>query len=107
MIEIIFLEIAASLAVITVLCGIYRLALGPTVIDRIIGFETIVLGIITQTILLSLLYKTGVYVELILVIALLGFFGTVALVLFLEHEPDSNRTPLIPTSRSSNEDEQT
>ncbi|HKJ89594.1 MAG TPA: monovalent cation/H+ antiporter complex subunit F [Oceanipulchritudo sp.] len=70
-------ELMLSLAV---LIGFFRLVKGPTAVDRIIAFDLVVLTIVAFTALLSIEEQTPHFVELILVVSLLGFFGTIALV---------------------------
>lgn len=73
------INICEVLLSIAVLIGFYRLVKGPTVVDRIIAFDLIVLTIVAFTALLSIQERTPHFMELILVVSLLGFFGTVAL----------------------------
>jgi multisubunit Na+/H+ antiporter MnhF subunit len=70
-------ELMLSLAV---LLGFYRMVKGPSAVDRIIAFDLIVLTVVAFTALLSIEEQTPHFVELILVISLLGFFGTIVLV---------------------------
>jgi multisubunit Na+/H+ antiporter MnhF subunit len=74
------IQISEILLSVAVLIGFYRLAKGPTAVDRIIAFDLIVLTIVAYTALLSIEEQTEHFLELILVISLLGFFGTIALV---------------------------
>jgi multisubunit Na+/H+ antiporter MnhF subunit len=74
------IQISEILLCLAVLIGFYRLVKGPTVVDRIIAFDLIVLTVVAYTALLSVEEATPHFVELILVISLLGFFGTIALV---------------------------
>lgn len=78
------LQFCELLLTLSVLIGLYRLLKGPTIVDRIIAFDLVVLTIVAFTALLSVEEQTPHFVELILVISLLGFFGTVALVLSME-----------------------
>ena len=78
------LQICELLLALAILIGFYRLFKGPTFVDRIIAFDLIVLTVVAFTTLLSIEEGTPHFVELILVISLLGFFGTVALVLSME-----------------------
>ena len=78
------LQFSELLLTLSVLIGLFRLLKGPTIVDRIIAFDLVVLTIVAFTALLSIEEDTPHFVELILVISLLGFFGTVALVLSME-----------------------
>jgi multisubunit Na+/H+ antiporter MnhF subunit len=91
------LKLSFWLLVAATLAGVYRLARGPTVIDRILAFDAVVMCAAGLTMLLSRIWETPLYLELILIVASLGFFGTVALVLYLEHA--------LPGERIKEEDE--
>lgn len=78
------LQICELMLALAVLVAFYRLAKGPTIVDRIIAFDLIVLTVVAFTALLSIEEGTAHFLELILIVSLLGFFGTVALVLAME-----------------------
>ena len=69
---------------VAVLIGLYRLVRGPSVVDRLIAFDLIVLSVVAFTALISIEAGTPHFVELILIVSLLGFFGTVALIKSLD-----------------------
>jgi multisubunit Na+/H+ antiporter MnhF subunit len=66
------------------LLGFYRMARGPTVVDRILAFDAVVLCAVGLIAVLSRWWQSELYMELILIISSLGFFGTVAFVFFLQ-----------------------
>lgn len=70
------------LAVGTLLC-IVRLVRGPTVPDRAMALDTIAVNLISLIVLLSIRYDTAAYFDSALVIAVLGFLGTVAIAKYL------------------------
>ncbi|MGF1679012.1 MAG: monovalent cation/H+ antiporter complex subunit F [Candidatus Methylacidiphilales bacterium] len=72
---------ALALAILT---GLYRMAVGPTVLDRILAFDMVTICAVALMGMLSIRWHTTLFLELILVFSLLGFFGTVALVFYLE-----------------------
>jgi multisubunit Na+/H+ antiporter MnhF subunit len=78
------IQICEVLLSIAILIGFYRLFVGPRTVDRIIAFDLIVLTVVAFTALLSIEEETRHFVELILVVSLLGFFGTVAIILAVE-----------------------
>lgn len=78
------LTTALLLLAAAMLLGFYRMARGPSVVDRILAFDAVVLCAVGLTALLSRWWQTEFYVELILIISSLGFFGTVAFVFFLQ-----------------------
>jgi multisubunit Na+/H+ antiporter MnhF subunit len=78
------LTAALLLLVAAMLLGFFRMARGPSVVDRILAFDAVVLCAVGLTALLSRWWQTNFYVELILIVSSLGFFGTVAFVFFLQ-----------------------
>ncbi len=68
----------------TIVLGLYRMMRGPTIVDRILAFDTVAISLIALVVLMSIRWNTAVYLELVLIISLLGFVGTVALVFYLQ-----------------------
>ena len=64
-------------------CAAFRMLRGPRAQDRVVGFDA--LYVTTMLLLLTFGIRTGdtLYFEAALIIALLGFVGTVALAKFL------------------------
>lgn len=64
-------------------CAVYRMVAGPRAQDRVLGLDTFYMN--AMLMLLTFGVQTGrtLYFEAALVIALLGFVGTVALAKFL------------------------
>lgn len=77
------ITIAQVLLGLAMLCAVWRLTRGPRAQDRVLGFDTLYVN--AMLVLLTLGIQTGrtVYYESALIIALLGFVGTVALSKFL------------------------
>jgi multicomponent K+:H+ antiporter subunit F len=67
-----------ALSVALLLAG-YRLAIGPSLPDRILALDTLYINALALLVLLGIYYRTALYFEAALVIALLGFVGTVVL----------------------------
>ena len=59
--------------------ALWRLLRGPTAPDRILALDTLYISAIAQLILFGMLLDTEVYFEAALIIAMLGFVGTVVL----------------------------
>lgn len=73
------LDIALSaLALSMLLCG-WRLLRGPTLTDRILAFDTLYLNAAGVVVLLGIRSRTELLFEAALIVAMLGFVGTVAL----------------------------
>ena len=64
---------------LAMLLALWRLVRGPTAPDRILALDTLYVATIAQVVLLGMLDETEVYFEIALIIAMLGFFGTVVL----------------------------
>jgi multicomponent K+:H+ antiporter subunit F len=61
------------------LLGLYRLLRGPTVPDRILALDTLYINTIALLILFGMHLDSSIYFEAALIIAMLGFVGTVML----------------------------
>lgn len=65
------------------LCGA-RVVRGPTAFDRILAFECLTLESVGAVVLISMAQRTDAYLDVALVVALLGFLVTMALAAFME-----------------------
>ena len=83
-----------------ILAGLYRMAAGPTILDRILAFDMVTISAVALMGILSIRWNTSLFLELILVFSLLGFFGTVALVYYLQ-----KTYPAYPVDETQTEDE--
>lgn len=70
------LAIAAGLA-------LNRVLRGPTMLDRTIGFDMLATTVVAAVVLVSVLWHTQLYIELMLIFSLLGFVGTIAFISYL------------------------
>lgn len=61
------------------LLSLWRLLRGPAAPDRILALDTLYVSAIAQLMLLGMYLGSAVYFEAALIIAMLGFFGTVVL----------------------------
>lgn len=57
----------------------WRLLRGPTLPDRVLALDALYVDALALLVVLGLWLGSGVYFELLLLIGLLGFIGTVAL----------------------------
>lgn len=87
----IFAALVASVAL-----GFYRLFKGPSVVDRIIAFDAVVICAVALVVALSKMWHTPVFLELILIVSSLGFFSTVAFVYYFEKTEDETLTSESP-----------
>lgn len=66
---------AVSLAL---LFNLWRLVLGPTLMDRVLAVDTMVINVIALVILYGIQQRTTIYFEAALLLAMFGFISTVA-----------------------------
>ena len=71
-----WIEAAFALAL---LCSLFRLLRGPGLPDRILALDTLYVNTIALLVLFGIQHDTQLLFEAALVVALLGFVGTVAL----------------------------
>jgi multisubunit Na+/H+ antiporter MnhF subunit len=93
------LNLSLAVLVISVLLALYRLARGPTLLDRILAFDLIAICSIGMIVVLSMKWRTPLFMELILIFALLGFFGTVAFVFYLHRTFDAETAAIEEAKR--------
>ncbi len=81
------IETAAMLALgaasVAVLLNLYRLLAGPGIADRILALDTLTINAIALVVIFGILFNTGMYFEVALLFAMVGFLGTVALCKYL------------------------
>ena len=67
------------LVFILLLCiffGLYRFLKGPTLSDRIVAFDVISILGVSLLVILSLYFEREIYLDIALVLGLIGFLGT-------------------------------
>ncbi|MCE8015471.1 K+/H+ antiporter subunit F [Halomonas sp. MCCC 1A17488] len=77
------ITIAMTLFAIAALLNLYRLAVGPDIVDRILALDTLMINSIALIVLADMRMGLGVLFELALLIALMGFVSTVAMSKYL------------------------
>jgi multicomponent K+:H+ antiporter subunit F len=68
---------------VALLLAAWRLLRGPAAPDRILALDTLYINTMALLVLLGIRFDTALYFEAALVIAMLGFVGTVVLSKFL------------------------
>ncbi|WP_408607823.1 Na(+)/H(+) antiporter subunit F1 [Bacillus xiapuensis] len=63
---------------------IYRLIKGPTTPDRVVALDAIGINLVAIVGILSMLLKTHEFLDVILLIGILAFIGTISFAKFLE-----------------------
>jgi len=77
------LKIGFVLVSLALLLSFYRLIKGPSKPDRILALDTLYINSIAMLVLTGLYLESMVYFEAALLIAVMGFVGTVALSKYL------------------------
>lgn len=77
------LVIGFSCFAIALLLNLYRLTVGPSIADRVLALDTMVINGIALLILYGMYEGTAVYFEASLLFAMVGFISTVAYCKFI------------------------
>ncbi len=75
--------VAQVLLASAMLCATFRLLRGPRAQDRVLGFDSLYINAMLLLLTFGMRSGSTLYFEAAMVIALLGFVGTVALAKFL------------------------
>ncbi|PMC40645.1 Na(+)/H(+) antiporter subunit F [Bacillus sp. UMB0899] len=78
------LTISLIIVAISTLLYVYRLVKGPSTPDRVIALDAIGINLIGITAIISIVLNTNAFVEVILLLGILAFIGTVAFSKYLE-----------------------
>jgi multicomponent Na+:H+ antiporter subunit F len=91
----IVINLSLLIVAISTILFVYRLVKGPTTPDRVIALDAIGINLIAITAIISIAIDSKSFVEIILLIGILAFIGTVAFSKWLEKgeiiENDRNR----------------
>jgi multicomponent K+:H+ antiporter subunit F len=77
------LPVVVGMVALAMLLNLWRLARGPGMPDRILALDTLGINTVALVMLLGMALGHAVFFEAALVIAVMGFVGTVALCKFL------------------------
>ena len=77
------IPIAIALVSLAFLLSFWRLLRGPDAPDRILALDTLYVNTIALLVLLGIHLRSAIYFESALLIAMMGFVGTVALCKYL------------------------
>ncbi len=72
--------------IITAACGAIRLLRGPALADRVIALDVVLISLMGAIAVRAADTGTTAYLDLLVVIAIVGFTATVAASRFIEHE---------------------
>jgi multicomponent K+:H+ antiporter subunit F len=76
-------EAAKILLGLAMICAVFRILRGPRAQDRVVGFDTLYVNAMLLILTYGIELRSELFFEVALVMALLGFVGTVALAKFL------------------------
>lgn len=79
-----FIWICLILVILSITGLLYRVYRGPSIPDRLVALDAIGVMLISAIALLSILFDTGFFMEVILLIAIMSFIGTVSFSKFIE-----------------------
>jgi multicomponent Na+:H+ antiporter subunit F len=77
-------DIGLFMLALSIVACMYRVVKGPSLPDRVVALDTMGVNFIGVTALLSIRLDTQAFVDVILLIGILTFIGTVAISKFLE-----------------------
>ena len=77
------IPLALAMMVAALALNLWRMMRGPSAADRILALDTANINTVALLVLLGILRDSALYFEAALLIALLGFVGTVALCKFV------------------------
>lgn len=80
----IFFWVMVIIISLSMLAFIYRLIIGPSIPDRVVALDSLGVALICMVGLISILAESSFFLEIILLLAILAFIGTVAFSKFLE-----------------------
>ncbi|MEO9587950.1 MULTISPECIES: K+/H+ antiporter subunit F [Marinobacter] len=78
------LYITIAMVVLATVLNVYRLVKGPDAPDRVLALDTLYINAIALIVLLGITLSTRLYLEAALLIAVMGFVGTVAMAKYLK-----------------------
>lgn len=89
------LTVALIFFTITVVICLYRVIKGPSLPDRVVALDMIGVNMLSMIAIISLSQCTTAYLEVILILGILSFIGTIAFSKYIERgviiERKSNR----------------
>ncbi|MEH6989084.1 Na(+)/H(+) antiporter subunit F1 [Cytobacillus firmus] len=80
----IILMLSLGFLALSMMATIFRLVIGPTTPDRVQALDILGINLISAVAIFSVLLKTHAFMEVILLIGILSFIGTIAFARFME-----------------------
>ncbi len=87
-------EVAFVLVMASIVLGFFRLARGPSLADRVVAIDMMTVSIVAFCALFAIWVDDATFLDVAIVLALVGFLSTVALARFAERRVvDEDRDP--------------
>ena len=81
---VLYLALAIHIALVAVV--LWRVWRGENIVDRLIGADLIAVLSLAALVLLALIHRDGIYIDVALALAALGFIGSIALAKYIADE---------------------
>lgn len=78
------LLISLTLFTLTIMVAFFRVLRGPSMPDRVVGLDMIGVNLLSMIAIISIVLKTKAFLEVILILGILSFIGTIAFSKYLE-----------------------
>lgn len=82
------MQVVALILILLMVLSALRVVIGPTLWDRLLGFNLIASKLVMLVILVASIKGTSLYLDIALVFALFGFIGVVYFTKFLSWKED-------------------
>ena len=69
-------ELVIIILLVSIFITLYRFLKGPTLSDRVVAFDIMGIMSVSLLVLLALYFQRSLYIDIALVIGLIGFLGT-------------------------------
>ncbi|PWA12582.1 Na(+)/H(+) antiporter subunit F1 [Pueribacillus theae] len=80
----IMLTTSLSLFALSIAIALYRIIRGPSMPDRAVGLDMIAVNLVSGIAVFSILLQTKVFLDVILILGILAWIGTIAFTKFIE-----------------------
>jgi multisubunit Na+/H+ antiporter MnhF subunit len=79
-------DISFILVMLAIALGFYRIAKGPSLADRVVSLDMMTVSVMAFCGLYAILSDSTAFIDVAIVVALIGFLATVALARFAERQ---------------------
>jgi multisubunit Na+/H+ antiporter MnhF subunit len=85
------IDASFGMVMIAIALGFYRIARGPSLADRVVSLDMMTISIMAFCGLYAILSESTAFIDVAIVVALIGFLATVALARFAERQEERRR----------------